>query len=262
MGSRCKDGVVLIADRKLSGIGITGIQYQYGNKITGELRGVLTAFSGDVGAFQVFAMTLRDYVNTTRNEQIQETFQRPFTGIQGFGPSIDQMMLKVSQVQSDFYNRNEKYRCRVMMAISSQHFINGMSSLFLFEPDGRCSPIIEPKAIGSGSPYASYFLKRYWQPNETTMHQFAQLGDFVIRYVSHDERVLDNAVGLSNQNDDFQHPQIVYIPDNPDQHCPLDEANNRRIDCSPTEDESNQFRHNSTNMLDTLNNIPTPWPDS
>ena len=94
------------------------------------------------------------------------------------------------------------------MGVSSKYSENNKSLLYYFEPDGRIFPQSEPKAIGSGSTYAYYFLKRYWQDNKTTMKQFAQLGDFY-RYVSHDERVLDNAVGLSNQNDQYQYPQIV-----------------------------------------------------
>jgi hypothetical protein len=46
---------------RLSVIGTRGIQYQYGDKIIGELRGVLTAFSGDAGAFQVWS-TAATYV--------------------------------------------------------------------------------------------------------------------------------------------------------------------------------------------------------
>ena len=58
LGDRCRDGVVLVRTKKLSSIGKRGIQYQYGDKITDELWGVLTGFSGDAGAFQIFAITL------------------------------------------------------------------------------------------------------------------------------------------------------------------------------------------------------------
>jgi hypothetical protein len=168
------------------------------------------------------------------------------------------MMIKVSQIQDDFFKKNDKYRCRILMGISSVHSTDGLSSLFLFEPDGRCTSITEPKAIGSGSTYTYYFLKRYWEDNKTTMKQFAQLGDFIIRYVSHDERVLDNAVGLSNKNDKYQYPQIVYIPDKPEQCCPLDEDGKQRVDCSPITDELSEFKQNSLNMLMKLNDIPAP----
>jgi len=154
-GARCVDGVVLAADRKLSKISeIRGIQYQYGDKITGELAGVLTAFGGDLGAFQVFAMMIRDYVSTARRERIEELFRQPFIPgrrFDGSGPTIDQMKIKVSEIQDDFFKRNNKYRCRILMGISSIHSRNGLSNLFLFEQDGRCTPITEPTAIGTGT---------------------------------------------------------------------------------------------------------------
>jgi 20S proteasome alpha/beta subunit len=264
LGTRCSDGVVLAADRKLSSIGDRGIQYQFGDKITGELDGVLTAFAGDAGAFQVFAMNLRNYVSTTRRERIEEMFRQPFIPGRHFdesSPTIDQMKIKVSQIQDDFFKKNNKYRCRILMGISSVYSRDGLSSLFLFEPDGRCTPITEPIALGSGTPYASYFLKRYAIHNETTMHQFAQLTDFIIRYVSHEDRPLDNSVGLDNQHAIHQYPQIFYIPDRPHEHCSLDEVGNCRVDCLATEDELRGFRDNSTNMLIRLNNILAPWLD-
>jgi 20S proteasome alpha/beta subunit len=229
LGARCSDGVVLAADRKLSSIGDRGVQHQYGDKITGELDGVLTAFSGDVGAFQVFAMNLRNYVRTSRRDRIEETFRQPFIPGRHFdesGPSVDQMKIKVSQIQDDFFKKNNKYRCRILMGISSIHSTESLSSLFLFEPDGRCTPITEPTANGTGAPYALYFLKRYARHNETTMRHFAQLADFIIRYVSHDEIPLDNSVGLDNQHAIHQYPQIFYIPDTPYEHCQLKMAFN------------------------------------
>lgn len=265
LGARCVDGVVLAADRKLNKISeIRGIQYQYGDKITGELAGVLTAFAGDLGAFQVFAMKIRDYVSTARRERIEELFRQPFIPGRHFdesGPTIDQMKIKVSEIQDDFFKRNSKYRCRILMGISSIHSRNGLSNLFLFEQDGRCTPITEPTAIGTGTPYASYFLKRYARHNEMTMHHFAQLADFIIRYVSHEERPLDNSVGLDNQHTIHQFPKISYIPDRPHEHCPLDEFGNQRVDCLAIEDELRVFRQNSTDMLTRLNELHAPWPD-
>lgn len=146
------------------------------------------------------------------------------------------------------------------MAISSQYFAHGGSSLYL-EPDGRCSPITEPKAIGSGSSYASYFLGRYWHPNDTTMEQFVQLSDFIIRYVSDRELPLDNAVGLSDQNDQCQYPQIIYIPDNPN-FWRVYNNDQPKIDCSPHLTHLNEFRSNSKNMINSLHHLPPPWPDS
>jgi 20S proteasome alpha/beta subunit len=204
---------------------------------------------------------LKDYIKTTEEQQIKYILNNPLIG-RNIGPSFEQVKLKVSQLLNEFYTRNKEFKYNVLMGVSSKHSKSNKSLLYYFESDGRIFPQSEPKAIGTGSTYAYYFLKRYWQDNKTTMKQFTQLGDFIIRYVSHDERVLDNAVGLSNQNDQYQFPQIVYIPDKPDEYCPVDEDGNQRIDCSPTTDELNEFRQNSLKMLRTLNDIPAPWLDS
>ncbi len=251
LGARCINGVTLAADRKFSGIGTRGVQYSFGNKITGELNGILTAFAGDVGTFQLFAMNIREYIDSTIKIQFQKKEKET-------GPSLDQLMLKVSEIQSRFYNKYRNYPCKIFMGISSQHLTNKMSSLYHFEADGRCFPLTQPRVIGSGSSYAIYFLKRYWQPNQTTMEQFAQLSDFIIRYISSSAYLLDNAVGLDDNDTQYRYPQIAYIPDNPSENCSLDEARNQRLDCQPTMDELEGFKLNSENILDTLYKIKIP----
>jgi 20S proteasome alpha/beta subunit len=245
LGARCIDGVVLAADRKFTGTDtIGGIHTTYNNsKITGELDGISTGFSGDVGTFQLFTISLRNHVNNTRD-----------------GLSFDATILRVSEIQRGFYDRYENYRYKVLMGVASKYSSVHRSSLYYFESDGRCLPKSEPKAIGSGSPYAYYFLKRYWHENQTTMTQFAQLSDFIIRYISHPELTLDDAVGLDNQDNQYQYPQIVYIPDNPD-FCRTYNNGQPKVDCSPTTAQLIEFRRNSENMLNILHRIPSPWLD-
>ena len=90
----------------------SGTHDVYYNKITGELNGILTAFSGDAGAFQVFVSPLRDYVLTTGSEQIKNVLDKPLIGrsIANFGLSLDQVMLKISQLLSEFNKKYERYR--------------------------------------------------------------------------------------------------------------------------------------------------------
>ena len=199
----------------------------------------------------MFTHTLRVYANNTRPEKKEQ-----------LGETLDEAMLKMSEIQNDFYHKYEKHQYRVLTGVASCYFPNYISSLYYFEADGRCFPLTEPNAIGSGSVYADYFLKRYCQDNKTTTKQFAQLGDFIIRYVSHDERVLDNAVGLNNQDYQYQFPQIVYTPDKPEGNCTLEEESKQRLDCPATIDELNQFRKNSLNMLRILNDMDALWIDS
>ena len=45
------------------------------------------------------------------------------------------------------------------------------------------------------------------------MRRFAQLCDFIIRYIDNEQYGLDNTVGLDPK---YPYPQIIYIPDDPD----------------------------------------------
>jgi 20S proteasome alpha/beta subunit len=255
LGCRCKNGVSLVADRKFIATGMSGQQHEYGDKITGEIEGILTGFSGDVGTFQVFAVTLRDYVVSTRNKQIKYILSQPLMRIRkpDFGPTFEQVMLRISQLQADFHKKYDKYRYHILVGVSSRYStdINKRSRLYFFYADGRYISIPDHKGIGSGSPYASYFLKRYVKSGETTMEQFAQLGDFIIRYISHSKFTLDDAVGLS---DEQPYPKVMYIPDDPDFCKPYNQGN-PKLDCSPTIQELNEFKSYSEEKLKNLHSL-------
>lgn len=70
MGARCKDGSILVGDRKITSTAVPDVVYA--NKITGEINGALTAFAGDRGTFELFRNRLRHYAKTIdeqRNEK-------------------------------------------------------------------------------------------------------------------------------------------------------------------------------------------------
>ena len=119
LGARCVDGVVLMGDRKMTQTDSSGMHDAYDDKITGEIDGILTGFSGDAGAFEVFRSTLKDYVTITRNEQIRKN---PRLAKKNIGPTFDQFKLKVSQIQSEFYSKYQKFQYRVLMGVSGKVF--------------------------------------------------------------------------------------------------------------------------------------------
>jgi 20S proteasome alpha/beta subunit len=109
LGARCVDGVVLAADRKFSGSDtIGGVHYTYNNsKITAELDGISTGFSGDVGTFQLFSIALRNHVNNTRQEQLRNYLSDPLMRLRIplTGVNFDEIMLKISDIQLEFYKK-------------------------------------------------------------------------------------------------------------------------------------------------------------
>jgi 20S proteasome alpha/beta subunit len=254
LGARCIDGVVLVADTKITTIYDVGRRYNYGKKITGELQGILTGFSGHKGVFEVFAMKLRDYVSSTTLANREKYLAQRLIGLRkepDFSPTIEQVRFQITQIQSDFYNKNKKHRYRVLMGVSGQH-LDGKSILYYFDADGSCMPVIEPVAIGHGSPYATYFLKLYWDSKQTTMKQFAQLGDFIIRFVGDDKIRLDDSVGLDKKD---PYPQIIYIPDDVT-ICGLDQNGKQRFEHIPTRSDLRAFKSYSKNKLKTLHGQP------
>lgn len=243
MGARCVDGVILAGDRKMTQTLSSGIHYLYDDKITGEIDGILTGFAGDAGAFEVFRTTLRDYVMNNRNEHVEKSSHDK----ENTGPSFDRFKLKISQIQHDFYCKYHQRPYRVLMGASSKYFTSKKSSLYLYESDGRCFPQNEtlPIAIGSGSPHVLYFLKRYWNPKKTTMKDFAQLADFLIRYVNNTRIRLVESVGL---NPDKPYPQIVFIPDK-SAFCRPNNNGRPKLDCTPLQQELDQYKIYSERKL-------------
>jgi 20S proteasome alpha/beta subunit len=65
LGVRCINGVVLIADRKLT-IN-SGTSSEFIDKIHGDIRGVLWANAGASGTFELFRCYIRDFVQTNQN---------------------------------------------------------------------------------------------------------------------------------------------------------------------------------------------------
>jgi hypothetical protein len=125
------------------------------------------------------------------------------------------------------------------------------SILYFFDIDGGYLTIKTYKALGDGEPYASYYLKRYYD-KDITMKKFAQLGDFVIRYIDNETYRLHYSVGLDPNH---RYPQIKYIPDDPD-YCRPSNNGDPKCDCSPTQEELDEFKSYSERKLQSLHNVP------
>ena len=70
------------------------------------------------------------------------------------------------------------------------------------------------------------------------MKEYAQLADFIIRYISHETYTLDMSVGLDPK---FAYPQIIYVPDHQDYCKPLNDGK-PKTDCLPLKAESKCFQ--------------------
>jgi 20S proteasome alpha/beta subunit len=175
LGSRCKDGVVLIVDRKFTID--AGAGYEYDDKLFGDLAGVIVGFSGSRGTFEILRTRIRDYVITEK------------------GVTIDKLVLKLADTILELgnkYGRGYDYGFDVLVGIQR---VDITSILHYIYPNGTLEPVRNYKAIGAGSPYGSIYLKKIWN-KDMTMEEVAELGYFIIRYV---ERFgLDLTVGAGD----------------------------------------------------------------
>lgn len=154
MGARCADGTMLVADRKMSS-GV-GSDVEYANKVTGEIKGALTAFSGDRGTFELFRNRLRNYVKTLEDQRKERRDKRNRDKFRG---DVNKVLWQIHEIKNDLL----RYNLDVMVALSSMYFRDKKSILYFFYHDGGYIPVEQFRAIGSGEPFGSYYLKRYWQ---------------------------------------------------------------------------------------------------
>jgi 20S proteasome alpha/beta subunit len=187
LGSRCSDGVVIVADRKHT-IEQKGDSV-YDNKIFGEFSGIITSFSGIRGNYELLLSYLFDYINKNGSMNHNE------------------FLLKAR----DITLKLKSYDYDILFGVSNTVTKNS-SYLKHMYPDGKIESIRAYVVIGHGEPVGRYFLKKYWKEN-LTMKQVAKLGYFIIKVI---ERYnVEESVGLGNTDDISQNkPQIWFIPDN------------------------------------------------
>lgn len=194
LGARCKDGVVLIGDRKVELE--EGTDFDYEDKIFMDVKHLVIGSSGVSELFDKFRTRLLTYISKHPK-----------------GMDIDAFVIEVENITKQL---NEKYR-EALMGGTFDVLIGielpQTSILQYVSPYGVAGHVRKYKVIGHGEPYGSVFLKQLWNRN-MTMKQTAELGFFIIKYI--EELQLDNSVGGV--------PQIWFIPD-----PPKEQINNNEI---------------------------------
>lgn len=219
LGARCFDGVVLIADTKMTVEG--GIDTKFGDKITGELTGVLTSFSGLRDQFEPFRSQLREFRRILDKQTTSDTVVKMIRDI-------------MRSLYSQYGNR---FNLELLVAISRAE-INEKSTLCYFHDDGLYQIIDNDyKAIGA-APYGEIYLKQLWNLQKN-MDETAELGYFIIRYI---ERFhLDLTVGTGGEK---PQPQVHFIPD----EKPSEEI----YDYPPTTDQYERYELNTKIRLEKI----------
>lgn len=186
MGARCVDGVILVADRKVTLSDLSAFDYQ--DKLFNGIGHMIYGSSGSTSLYQLFVGHVEDYVRTNPDDM---TYRNA--------------VLKLSQIAFTIYKRydfNPRYRYDLLVAIAPD---NEVSNLTFISGNGMPIRIDAIHTIGSGSDYVSIFMKKSCNQN-MTMEQAAELGYFAIKYI--EDFQLNMTVGV---NDGI--PQMWLMPD-------------------------------------------------
>lgn len=204
IGGKCVDGVILVADRKLT---YFYRPTEYIEKIHRDYYPIVTSAAGGSNAYINFRNKLlpeiqpepKPWENMKVSGVIEMVSDRLENTYSHYRTHLTTIVKEVNRNEAD----SDKIQLLVAMQIKNQGAV-----LLLFNDVGY--PIEEGKyvAIGSGEPYSYAFLKPFYR-QDMTMQEFSKLGYFIIKYI--DKFEIDEGSGLSKSKP-FDRPQIWFIP--------------------------------------------------
>lgn len=213
IGARCKDGVVLVGDKKVTG----GVK-QYTNKIRqlGPVEWIIFSAAGLVALYKefleevekefLFTLSIRD-AQKHANPSIP---QRPFT-LNDFKHICTETAKKLKTVYSELGNDIPfKYRLQVLFVSYEIVGTKRVASLFYMDM-GDCFPypIDEGAIIEIGHPnLGKVFLQNYEKEGNFTMKEIARIASFIIKYAEKEKLDDNDTVGVGSEQ-----PQIWFYPD-------------------------------------------------
>lgn len=184
-GSRCTNGVVLVADRKVTLLD-DGLHFDFCDKLFGFVEHVIVGSSGSTDTFELFRGHLMHRVRTNRVH-------------------IEDVNIVIGEIVFDLntkYNFKKELVFEVLVAVQ---YMDKKSALTYINAYGVPRTIEGCTVIGTGGKYVKALLEKGWR-DTMTMDAAAELGWLMIKYI--EDLRLDFSVGLGGRA-----PQIFYIPD-------------------------------------------------
>lgn len=192
LGSKCKDGVVLIGDRKITSE--DGSYIGYRKKIFQEGDSVVWGAAGNPYYFNSFRNRVR--IELEKNNEI-------------LGPQFITILEDVYGSLLKTYDYYFPRNFAALVGVRTEKKESGKYDTGLYQISGMGGHQLVKKyqAIGTGNPYGKLFLKKTWD-KRLNMKQVAEIGYFIINMTQ--KLHLDETVGVGKK-----HPQIWFIPDIP-----------------------------------------------
>lgn len=202
LGSKCKDGVVLIADRKIT---YPDGHIEYKDKLSMRYYPIVLGGSGSTPMLNNFAYdVLRETQKIADISSISGAVffnpppKMPYPYCVNYGEYIKKVEETVMALDTRYRNSLGDMRFDALIATQTQD----RGALLHYVYAERISdPIDTYRVLGSAEPYGTVFLRRFWK-KEKTMEQIAELGYFLIKYIERFE--LNGNVGGE--------PQVWFIP--------------------------------------------------
>lgn len=186
IGAKCKDGVVILSDSRIS----------RGNDLDTYLKifqPINHTFIGAAGATGIFFKFLKQVNQKVQSGEITD-----------WDELIEVVEDLVLQLSNRYYRRTGGDPIDVLMALKPT---DDKSEIYHITSQGIAEEIQTIMAVGHGEPYASLFLKTMWDTN-MTMKQTAILGNFILSII--------HRHGMDSSVDD--QIQIGYVPSEGDPH--------------------------------------------
>jgi len=179
IGARCKDGILIISDSRVT----RGNDVNQAEKI---IRPIDNAIVGAAGTTALFSKFLRQIDENIKNQEIK-TWSELIN-------IVEDITLKLNQRYID----RTREATEVLMAIQD---VEGDAKLYFVSPQGVAEEVKRVSVIGHGEPYGALLLKTMWKP-DMTMRETAEIATFILTLIQVTE--VDNSVDAD--------PQIWYVP--------------------------------------------------
>lgn len=190
LGARCKDGVVLVADRKV--VHSNSGEENYEPKLF-PLGNPVSVVWGAAGV-QAFYDSFTNRVKVRIQKHDRVSWER-------FRIFLEEAYEDMNKIYGSLFTT------QLNVIIAQRPKIR--SELWLIDGIGSPQRIRKFRAIGTGAKHGTVFIQHFWDAKngKLDMREVAEIGYFTVRYI--ETLKLDRFVGVGSLK-----PQVWFVPDN------------------------------------------------
>jgi 20S proteasome alpha/beta subunit len=221
IGAKCKDGVVLVADKKI----VEGTDITSGEKINILPLGIVVAGAGTGEVIDKFNERIPFVLDERKRLNYEELREKsPDVNIDDV-PFYFRPYEFLEDCEGLIFQLFEKYKRQIQVLVAGSNI--GEAELNYIDSEGFLSSKRRTyMSIGSGSAYANFLLKKLWEEKkgDFTMNEMAKISKFIINLVENIK--IDRFVGNG--------VQIVFVPNLPNNYEKL--SDQEKLKYSPHEE--------------------------